>query len=49
MVIMTIAVGAFASVFWYGGRQVIDGTMTLGRLQAFILYSISSAPPQFEP
>ncbi len=28
----------YAAIFWYGGRQVILGTLTLGKLSAFLVY-----------
>lgn len=32
--------GAVALVLWFGGNEVIDGTMTLGDLNSFMLYTI---------
>jgi subfamily B ATP-binding cassette protein MsbA len=28
----------YAAIFWYGGRQVVLGTLTLGKLSAFLVY-----------
>jgi ATP-binding cassette subfamily B protein len=32
--------GAVALVLWYGGNEVIDGTLSLGDLNSFMLYTI---------
>lgn len=32
--------GAVALVLWFGGNEVIDGTLTLGDLNSFMLYTI---------
>lgn len=32
--------GTIALVVWYGGRMVTDGTMTMGELTAFLLYTM---------
>ena len=37
--------GSTAIVFLYGGRQVIDGTMTMGTLVAFMAYQMRVLPP----
>ena len=34
---------AIGLVVWFGGRMVIDGTMTLGDLTAFLLYTLTVA------
>jgi subfamily B ATP-binding cassette protein MsbA len=38
-VISLITFSAAAAVLWYGGRQVIDGTVTPGDLFAFVLFA----------
>ena len=35
--------GAIALVVWYGGRLVIDGSMSLGDLTAYLLYTLTVA------
>ncbi|MFO0618261.1 MAG: ABC transporter transmembrane domain-containing protein [Polyangiaceae bacterium] len=42
-VAMTAAFGAVALVFWYGGRQVLAGTMTPGALTSFLIYTLTVA------
>jgi ABC-type multidrug transport system fused ATPase/permease subunit len=39
----SVMVAVVALVFWYGGRQVIAGAMTVGALQAFVLYAVGIA------
>jgi ATP-binding cassette subfamily B (MDR/TAP) protein 10 len=39
----TVMVAVIAAVFWYGGVQVLSGRMTVGALQAFVLYSVGIA------
>lgn len=40
-----LASAAIVLILWYGGRQVIEGNLTIGRLTAFYLYlSMLSAP-----
>lgn len=38
-VISLVTFSAAAAVLWYGGRQVIDGTVTPGELFAFVLFA----------
>lgn len=35
-----VMISVMALVFWFGGVQVINGSMTLGSLQAFVLYTL---------
>ncbi len=35
--------GAIALVVWFGGRMVLDGSMTVGDLTAFLLYTLNVA------
>jgi len=37
------AYGAIALVVWYGSRLVLDGTMTMGDLTAYLLYTLTVA------
>ncbi len=37
------AYAAGALVFWYGGRQVVDGVMTVGQLTVFLMYTMQMA------
>ena len=34
---------ALAAILWYGGRQVIDGTLTLAMISGFLIYGITIA------
>ena len=36
---------AMAAILWYGGRQVIDGTLTQGELAQFLLYLVMLSMP----
>lgn len=38
-----LGLGAIAIILWYTGRQVIDGTLAVGTLTAFLLYGVSIA------
>lgn len=35
-----VMVSVMSLVFWFGGLQVINGLMTIGNLQAFVLYTL---------
>mmetsp|Transcript_9897 Transcript_9897/g.34495 ORF Transcript_9897/g.34495 Transcript_9897/m.34495 type:complete len:653 (+) Transcript_9897:100-2058(+) len=37
----SMAFGVVGVIIWYGGTQVLDGHMTVGALQAFILYALT--------
>jgi len=39
----SLMVTVVASVFWYGGSLVLSGRMTVGSLQAFVLYAVAIA------
>ncbi len=39
----TVLIAVIAGVFWYGGQNVISGRMTVGSLQAFVLYAVAIA------
>jgi ABC-type multidrug transport system fused ATPase/permease subunit len=39
----SVMVSVIATVFWYGGTLVISGRMTVGSLQAFVLYAVAIA------
>lgn len=42
-VAMTAGFGAVALVFWYGGRLVLRGEMTVGALTSFLIYTLTVA------
>lgn len=42
-VMMFLGFSAIAAILWYGGRQVIDGTLTLAMISGFLIYGISIA------
>lgn len=42
-VMMFLGFGAITAIIWYGGRQVIDGTLTLAMISGFLIYGISIA------
>ncbi len=42
-IVTFVALGTVALVLWQGGRQVIAGTMQMGDLVAFLLYTVTVA------
>lgn len=42
-VAVTAGFSAVALVFWYGGRLVFDGTLTVGQLTSFLIYTLTVA------
>jgi ABC transporter fused permease/ATP-binding protein len=42
-VAVTLGFSSIALVFWYGGRLVFDGTLTVGELTGFLIYTLTVA------
>lgn len=42
-VMMFLGFGSIAALIWYGGREVIDGRLTLAMISGFLIYGISIA------
>lgn len=40
---MFLGFGSIAALIWYGGREVIDGRLTLGMISGFLIYGITIA------
>ena len=38
--VMTLVYGAISAMFWVGGRDVINGAMSVGELTAFVVYAV---------
>ncbi len=42
-VMMFLGFGAIAAIMWYGGREVIDGHLTVAMITGFLIYGITIA------
>ncbi len=39
-IVITLVLGAIATVLWFGGRSVIEGTISVGELSSFVFYAM---------
>lgn len=39
-IVITLVLGAISTVLWFGGKQVIAGTITPGELSSFVFYAV---------